>query len=158
MIIVTSLFLCWMYSEKSGVISKMMTKQRHLENFGTYDVQNWGTRHVFTESIHNHYNHYWWARRRRPRNSLGKFWKRKRKSPNSKFHHLRSLNHWRVPKTTTNQSADSCIFRCQIQLYLWTRSSWCAYLVTYYTTYVVCFLQEPLKIILHGFLGIASRF
>ena len=36
--------------------------------------------------------------------------------------------------------------------------TWCAYLVTYYTTYVVCFLQEPLKIILHGFLVIASRF
>ena len=26
-------------------------------------------------------------------------------------------------ETTTNQSADSGIFRCQIQLYLWTRSS-----------------------------------
>ena len=51
------------------------------------------TGHVFTEGIHNHHHHCWWARRRRPRNSLGKFWKRKRKSPNSKFHHLRSLNH-----------------------------------------------------------------
>ena len=36
--------------------------------------------------------------------------------------------------------------------------TWWAYLITYYTTYIVCFLQEPLEIILRGFLNIASRF
>ena len=80
--------------KKVAWFQKWWRKQRHLGN-GTYDVQNWRTGHVFTEGIHNHHHHRWWARRRQPRNSLGRnfIWKRKRKSPSSKFHHLRSLNH-----------------------------------------------------------------
>ena len=95
------------------------------------------TGHVFTEGIYNHHHYYWWARRRRPGDSLGR---------NSIWNHNKPVSwQWYFPMSNSVASVDPLVV-------------WCAYLVTYYTTYVVCFLQDALRIILQGFLGIASRF